>query len=420
MPDSAKKFRSDVAWNIGSLAIAGGSGIVLNVLIGLVYDAAALGVFNQVFAAYILGSQVAALGVHHSVLQQVAAAEERSGRAAATTSGLAVAIALGVAVAGMFALAAPLIGSLVSSPDVGTGVLYVVPALLFFAVDKITLGAINGARRMRWYALLQGARVGLMLPAFAICALLEVDRSVLPVIITAAEGVTLVLSLVCIRDLLTRLPSADLLRRAKDHLAFGAKGFMSGVLAELNTRVDVLMLGYFSTDTVVGIYSFAAIIAEGLFQLLVVFRTNYAPLCARLLATDEHEELSGLIRRGRNRTYLASIAVAAAAVAAYTFVLPLIIHSPIATESASYFAVLIAGMALVSGYIPFSQLLLHARFPGWHTYLMLATAAVNLIANVILIKTIGPIGAAVGTSIAFVSMIVLLNVLVRRLTGLKI
>ena len=41
----------------------------------------------------------------------------------------------------------------------------------------------------------------------------------------------------------------------KRHLAFGARGLMSGVFLELNTRIDVLAIGLFLSDTDVGTYS---------------------------------------------------------------------------------------------------------------------------------------------------------------------
>jgi hypothetical protein len=57
------RFRRDVAWNVASIAVLGVSGIALNAIIARTYDAAALGVFNQVMAAYILFSQLAVGGV---------------------------------------------------------------------------------------------------------------------------------------------------------------------------------------------------------------------------------------------------------------------------------------------------------------------------------------------------------------------
>ena len=57
------KFRRDVLYNVAGLGVAGVCGILLNFLIGTLYDAAALGIFNQVFATYIIFAQFAVLGV---------------------------------------------------------------------------------------------------------------------------------------------------------------------------------------------------------------------------------------------------------------------------------------------------------------------------------------------------------------------
>lgn len=417
-PPGEKKFTRDVLWNVASLGVAGVSGIVLNTLIGLIYSDAALGVFNQVFAAYIFFSQIAALGVHHSALQEIAATRDPAERAASATSAVILALVLGSITAFAFAFAAPLVAALMSSDDVGTGMLHAVPALLFFALDKVTLGCINGARRMRWYAVLSGSRFVFMLIAFGVCVALDARPATLPVILSVAEGVTFVLSLFAMRGLLCWLSLAEVWRRARAHLVFGTKGFMSGVLAELNTRIDVLMLGYFFSDSVVGVYSFAAIVAEGLYQLLVVLRSNYAPLCARLFAEGKRRELGAMIRRGRDRTYAVAIPLAAAAIATYLYLVPLIIPGQLVIDSGPFFAVLLTGMALASGYVPFSTILLTSRRPGWHTWLMLGVVSINIVANGLLISTIGPLGAALGTALALVSLVAILLMMSRRVLGL--
>ena len=55
-----------------------------------------------------------------------------------------------------------------------------------------------------------------------------------------------------------------------EHLNFGVKGFLSGALAEVNTRVDVILLGLYTNFTIVGIYTFAATFAEGFSQISFV------------------------------------------------------------------------------------------------------------------------------------------------------
>lgn len=113
----ADKFHHGVLWNIASLGIAGVSGMVLVYLIGAVYNAAALGVFNQVFA-YILFSQFAVLGIQYSVLRHIAASRDTAEHRAIIRSALAITACLSLAVAVLFWLSADPAADLLDSPDV--------------------------------------------------------------------------------------------------------------------------------------------------------------------------------------------------------------------------------------------------------------------------------------------------------------
>ncbi len=62
----------DSLWNYSSVVISGCAGLLLILIIGTHYGPTALGAFNIVFAIYIILSQVAAFGVHHSVLKHMA------------------------------------------------------------------------------------------------------------------------------------------------------------------------------------------------------------------------------------------------------------------------------------------------------------------------------------------------------------
>jgi O-antigen/teichoic acid export membrane protein len=405
-----------VWWNVGSLAVAGALGLVFNALIGYVYGAAALGVFNQVFAVYIVATQLGALGVHYSVLKHVAAAPPEERKAIATT-GIVVAAGLGAAFALALYLAADAIGRIVDSPDVAVGIRWAAPGVLFFSLSKVTLSVLNAIQHMRWYAILFGGRFVLMLAAFGVCVALDTGIAELPVILTAAEAVTLLVSLVAIRAQLGR---PDLDRWAGEHLRFGVKGFGSGMLSELNTRVDVLILGAFATDAVVGAYSYAAILAEGAYQLLIALRTNYAPIVIRGLHEQQHAALAATIRRVRDRTYLGALAVGAVSVVGYALVIPLTTNDPAVAESWTYFAVLVAGMVASAGYVPFQPLLLYGGFPGWHTHLMLGIVVANAALNLALIPALGALGSALGTALAFVAGVILLRSMVARRLGLRI
>jgi O-antigen/teichoic acid export membrane protein len=418
--DRHAQFASDVWWNVAGLAVAGCLGIVLNYLVSAIYGTAALGVFNQVFAVYILFSHLAALGFHYSVLRHLAAAADARERRAVTTSALIATSATASLFAGILWLAAGPAGRALGSGDVSVGLRCAAPGILFFALSKVTLGCLNALQRMRWYAVLYGGRFLFMMVAFAGCTALGIGHAALPVILSASELATFLLSLVPIAPLLGRIDRAELARWVPEHVRFGLKGFMSGLLAVLNTRIDVLILGYFSTDRVVGAYSFAAILAEGLYQLLIVLRTNFAPVLVRLCTEGRTAELVDLVRRARNRTYLGSIASGALAIAGYALFVRWGTSDPTVADSWIYFAVLIAGMVGSAGYAPFQPILLYAGLPGWHAVLMVGLVAFNAVVNAVLIACLGAIGAALGSAATFLFGVLLLRVSSARLLGVRL
>ena len=62
------------------------------------------------------------------------------------------------------------------------------------------------------------------------------------------------------------------------------------MLIELNTRVDIIMIGIFMSDEKVGIYSFAALFAEGFYQLLIVLQNIMNPIMARQFSNSKLNE----------------------------------------------------------------------------------------------------------------------------------
>ena len=66
-----RRFRRDVIWNLASLAFLAVAGVGINLLIAATGGPDALGVFQQVFAVFVIASQLAVFGVHVSVLRSV-------------------------------------------------------------------------------------------------------------------------------------------------------------------------------------------------------------------------------------------------------------------------------------------------------------------------------------------------------------
>jgi O-antigen/teichoic acid export membrane protein len=414
--DLSSKFGQDVLWNIASYGVMAISGIAINVIIWYVYSPDVLGVFNQVFAVYVIASQFAVAGIHLSVVKYVAQYAVQVGIYRAINT---AAILLSIVVAGLSAillwLLSEQIGILLGSPEVAKGIVYIAPALFFFSINKVLLSILNGLSRMKLYASFQALRYLLIVGALITLILLDVPSEVLPFAFTIAEGILLIcLSVSLYREFL--LPPFEVLRKwVLNHLEFGIKGLGSNVLLQMNTRVDVLVLGYFMSDFHVGIYSFVAIFIEGIYQVLIVLRTVYNPLLVKLISEQRIEQLKSVIESGVRTTYRFMIIGGVIAILLYPFGVLISEDKQLYLRSWPIFAILMSGIVLSSGYIPFGQILVQAGRPGLHTIMTLLLVVFNFTVNLLLIPVLGLIGAAVATALAHGVGVVLLKIFTNRI-----
>ncbi len=417
-----RRFNVEVLWNVGSLGVLAAAGIALNLVIAATRGPDALGVFNQVYALYIMLSQLSVGGLHFSVLRSVSHNPNDRGRCAdQAVSALLLAAALAALIGGGAWLLRDDAARLLDSPGVRAGLTLAIPGLFFFSLNKVLLNVLNGLRRMKAYAVFQALRFVFLLAA--VLALLAAGRpsDSLAFSLTAAEVLLFVLLAAYLH---LRVVPLWITRRAaawfREHASYGIRGFLSGFLSEMNTRVDVLMLGWFCGDDVVGVYSFAAILAEGFAQLPVVVRRNVDPILGRCFAENDLARIENTAPRVRNATWLMMTLVSAAAVAAYPLLPGLLSNQPDFAASWAVFAILMAGILLNSGYRPFLGLLLQGGRPGMNTLLIAGVVGGNAVLNAVLIPPLGMHGAAAATAAAYLLEIALLLTLSKRLFGVSL
>jgi len=411
------KFNRDVLWNVGSLAVLGVSGIVNNIVIANYANAEALGIFNQVFAIYIMLSQICVGGLHFSVLKNISHnQDDRQKCIDIASSALLLAIAIAGVVCTLTYLLRDLAGALLDSPSVSVGIALAAPGLAFFSLNKILLNVLNGVRRMRAFAVFQALRFIFILAA--VCAILAagLPGEKLAFSLTVSECLLFLILIVYVNIWVFPLKFSSRVKTwFAEHLSFGFRGFFSGFLSEMNTRVDLLMLGYFCDDETVGIYSFAALLAEGLAQLPLVIRRNVDPILGRCFAENDNAKMKRAVQKVKWVTYAIMVGIGITAVLLYPIGLKLLVAKPGYEASWPIFAILMLGITLNSGYRPFLGIMLQGGKPGTHTFFITAVVGSNVILNAILIPLLGMYGAASATAIVYLFEAVLIVLFANKL-----
>ncbi len=397
---------ADTLWSYGAMTAMAAAGLALNLLIAAFSGATALGVFNQIYAVFVIAGQLAALGLHDSV--QVALASRNTPRragyddtsAAIVLSALVAGLMNGLLAAGMFYLLAPAIGSMLDSAPVAAGLSMAAPGLGLFILNKVGMGVLQGQLRLRLLARLQILRIGVLFAAGLWVVLARRDPALFGLAFSAGE---LALSLPLTWYVWPKGDGGEddgsLRLWLRRHYGFGLRALSHGLLSEAYIRIDVLMLGFFAGDAEVGVYSFAALFIEGLFQVAVVIRTVINPRLAALLARGER--IVPLLRRAGGAAFIICTGTALL----LWWLLPLAgmyFVGDVAMAARPVFAVLAAGMCVYALLVPADQMLLQGGYPGRQSLLMVWNVLMNAVLNFLLIPLYGAMGAAMATAAAFV------------------
>ncbi|TSA56205.1 MAG: hypothetical protein D4R45_01170 [Planctomycetaceae bacterium] len=350
------KFKIDFIWNTGSLVILGLSGIVINTLIARYLGAVALGVFTQVVAIYYVLSQFSVGGIHYSALKHVSYNQENRDR----IGEIAVsAVVLSGALASIFAVLTfalrNIVGDLLNSPGVAVGLGLTAPGLIAFALNKVLLNVLNGVSHMRAYAIFQSLRFILILCGVVFVIVLSFPANYLAGSVTFSEIVLLFVLLVYVHRKVAPLKiKAASSGWYSEHISFGSRGFLSGVLVQINTRIDVLTLGYFLSDTIVGVYSFAAILAEGFGQISIVVRRNVDPLLGTCFSKKNFLQIEQYSKKIKRVFFPLMIGVSVVAALLYPVGLKIFVADVEFKQSWYVFVILMAGVAINACYGHFS------------------------------------------------------------------
>ncbi len=418
------RFTRDVIWNIGSLAILGLGGILINTIVMACRGPQALGIFNQVFAFYIVISQIAVGGLQFSVLKHCSYNQDNFNECAAIASSALLLVAFaGIVICAILYGLSGIIGKILDSSYVALGLKYAIPGLFFFALNKVMLMILNGLRSMRAFAVFQSLRYILIMACISVLIILGYPGSHLPLSLTFAELILFMMLTLYINIYLFHFRfslSSEIQKWFRRHISFGGRGFLSGILAEMNTRVDVLMLGYFMSDTIVGIYSFASTFAEGFAQIPNVIRQNVDPIAGKYFLAGKREKLSEIAKKIRHTFYPLMSVAGCVLVAVFPFIIRFVAPSGESTSSWGIFVILVCGIVLASSYRPFVGMLIQGGRPGTFTLLVMGSVVGNALLNVLLIPLLGMYGAAIATATIYVLEVLALIALVRTLFGVKL
>ena len=416
------QFKQNIFWNYLSLIFLGISGIVINIIISINYSASTLGSFNQVLATYIFFAMIGSGGINYSILREIQSNINNQKEIKSIISGsiLPTLVISSIVTLIYFILIQPM-KVLVDSNSVAIGMRYITPGIFFFSLNKVLIyGVINGFNYMKMFSLSLSLRYILILFNLIVFILNGVEAEKITAIFSIAEFFLFIILFTKISTYISWWQGHLFNKWVLRHIKYGIKSSLGGMLVELNTRVDILMLGIFMNDTTVGIYSFAALFGEGFYQILVVLQNILNPIMARQFSNLQYSKFFKTFNKVRKVTYIAIFILYFLSIIIYPKIIDIFTNKSAFIYSFLPFTILISGITIASGYIPFYNIFSMANKPGFQSIFMIMIFITNIIANAVFIPIMGYYGAALGTSLSYIASIFYFNYLCSKYIGFKL
>ena len=411
-----KRFVADSLANLLSLGVMGVAGLAFNSLIPRFYGSGGLGTFNEALAIVIVLGQMGTFGVQMSVLRHLPEhAPNASELRAIIWSALRVTVPAAIGIGIFLAAGARAFAWLMHDEGLVLALSIAAPATALFSCNKVLLNVLNALQRNQLYALFVAGRYGLMVAFLLALVAVRAPAETLTALLLGAEAVLTVLLLLRLRPLLDRSADrAKLSAWSREHRRFGLRAVGGGLAIDLNTRLDVLMVGAFFDNRVVGIYSLAAFFCEMLLQLPTALRRVIDPILAVRLAAGDERGVRDFVVRGVGLGIVVAPLIAIVAALLFHTVVRILTGSDAYAEGFQPFLILLVGAVVYGAFYPFFGLLGQAGHPGLQTALTVVVLVANVGCNLVLIPWLGLDGAAASASIALLCGVAYFCLLARR------
>lgn len=416
------KFTKDVAWSlIGTFTLAI-TGILINIVITKYYETEGLGQYTQALVIYMVLSMASVLGIQTSMVKY--AAEYKSNK---TVLGKLLISALIIVLPLSLVLTIFIISTLNSNPFVNERIRPIIKSLIiglpFFSANKVLISFLNGIRQIKSHTLVQSARGISIMFCMLIFVSFKKDLSLFILAYPITEG-TLFTFLIIYSKRFYHFSLGNYKKWIITHFSFGLKSVLTGIMDELNNKIDILLIAYILSDHAVGIYTFASQIIKGFLMISSVIQLNFNPIISNLSSQKNTIQLQKLISRIKK----VSIAIMTPIILTSLTIYPIFIRVSIRTfsldssiwESVSVFYILSIGILTVSVFSFSAGMLSMSGYPEKQLRVVFISLIFNTIVNTLLIPIFGVNGAALATSLFYIFKVTLTNLFSKKVLNVKL
>jgi len=211
-------------------------------------------------------------------------------------------------------------------------------------------------------------------------------------------------------------PKADIVP-TRELIGFALPTALAGTLSLVVMSIDLLLVGYFRSQTETGIYQAAGQISLLFSVVLASFNLAFSPMIADLYHRGETQRLNQLFRTSTRWGLLVAMPLFVTLALDPVGVLTLLM-GPSYAEGATAMLILAAGQMINLGTGAVGYLLVMSGRQKWWLVASAVAVVTNIALNLLLIPRFGIEGAAFATAVALLTLFASGLALVRRSMGL--
>jgi O-antigen/teichoic acid export membrane protein len=299
------------------------------------------------------------------------------------------------------------------------------PRLLFLAMLIFPTSLMNGVLASLYQALQNFRAYNLLVliqPTFALLLLVVLwgtsNFSITTILIAtaAAHAAALAVGLVMIRKVVNILaPSIDPRGYLFQALRYGIKTHMGNLVSFLNYRMDIFLVNFFVGPVGTGLYSIAVQLVEQLWMISQAVSIVLLPRLSSMVGDDSgRRALTAVIAR----FVLWGTLLGAGMLAAVATPLIEGLFGAEFRGAIPVLMILLPGVVLLSCGRVLANSLAARGLVGVNLVLAIVALVVNLIGNVLLIPILGILGAALATTTAYITILLLQLIVQKRVSGI--
>ncbi|WP_375327465.1 polysaccharide biosynthesis C-terminal domain-containing protein [Candidatus Tisiphia endosymbiont of Nemotelus uliginosus] len=399
--------------NLLGFLISGISGVAINILIIRLYNSEVLGLFHQIIAIFFILSQITTFGVHLSVLSNIPTSDCKE---IIFISAFFTVLLVSITSSLLLLVIIKYIFITFGFEDLSKALYFIIPSLVFFSLNKVMINTLNAQSRLNLFAVANSIRLTLMIIGILLHYYFKWPVSEISSVLIFSESVIfLFLITTHLNYFVVKTSYLEIYHWSKAHISFGKYALFSGLIIELNTKIDIIILSIFVDQRSIGIYSFAATLGEGFYLLISIFKNLNSSNASNQLLDTSDKKLSQNREDDMKNILIFIYSIGFISILAYQLFAWLATGDKLIVVKGFWVYVVYATTLILSAkYLLIDNILILANKPHLDNKVRLWSLLSNLLLSIVLVPLYGIYGAVLALAFS-----VLVNALLLKYFYLK-